>query len=312
MKIIKNIKNKKVAKHNDIIKAKGSLSSTAQKMYSMVISMLNKDDVEFQEYALNIDSYLEQIGSSSKNKAFIKEQSEELMSNPFWIDGKLFNWCSYVDIDKLEGYIVFDIHPKLKPYLLDIKNNFTQYELVNILKLKGNYSPRLYEYFTFRFKVYKNEYFKKNRKYPRSYTFDVNIEWLRDTYQVSNGYNYADIKRQIINKAQDDFIQHTDLKFTYTEQKIGRKVDRLIITLQENNKGSNNILKDIKTFISYMRKNYINQNIQQDQKTILAISERGVLYNKRNAKSYSKDDALKIWKHLYKLAQEDKLEVIKE
>ncbi len=311
MKIVKYDIDKKIAKHNDIIKAKGSLSSTAQKMYSMVISMLNKDDADFQEYALHIDSYLEQVGSSSKNKAFIKKQAEELMSNPFWIDGKLFNWCSYVDIDKLEGYIIFDIHPKLKPYLLDMKNNFTQYELVNILKLKGNYSPRLYEYFTFRFKVYKNEYFKKNKKYPRSYTFEINIDWLRDTYKIPLSYRYDNIKKQIINKAKDDFIQYTDLKFTYTEQKIGRKIDRLIITLQTNNKGSNDTLKDMKTFISYLRKNYINQNIQQDEQTILSISDKGIIYNKRNAKDYSKDDALKIWKHWYQLAKEDKLEIIK-
>ena len=159
---IKDHNNNIVSKANELIKAKGVLSGTAQKMLASIISMLRVDDTDFQEYALRIDDYLRLIGSRSKNINFMQEQAEQLMRSPFKIDGKLFNWCSMVDFERMEGYIIFDIHWRLKPYLLELKErgNFTQYKIINILSLKGEYSPKLYEYFTMIF----NKHIKYKKK----------------------------------------------------------------------------------------------------------------------------------------------------
>jgi len=110
-------KNNIVSKANELIQAKGILSATAQKMLASIISMIRVDDTEFQEYALKIDDYLALIGSKSNNDKFVKNRAKELMQNPFEIDGMIFNWCSMVDTKSIEGYLIFDIHPKLRPYL---------------------------------------------------------------------------------------------------------------------------------------------------------------------------------------------------
>ena len=310
--LVKEHKNNLVSKGNELIRAKGALSGTAQKMLASVISMIRVDDTNFQEYALRVDDYLKLIGSKSNNKNFMKEQAEQLMQNPFRIDGKLFNWCSMVDLERMEGYIIFDVHHKLKPYLLELRErgNFTQYKIVNVLSLRGDYSPRLYEYFTMKF----NQYIKYNEK-ATSYTFELKIEELRSFLGVPNSYKFYDIKRRIIEKALTDFKKYTDIKFDYKVQKIGKKVDRLIVTIRQNDQGSNNYLKSKQAFISYLRNNFVNADILEgkdkttDKKIMISIGPSGKLYDKYGL-SFDSIRSSEIWETLYKRAIRKQLEIL--
>ena len=315
MKLIKCDSSKnEVVKHNDLMKAVGELSMPAQKMLASLISMIRSDDSEFQEHALHIESFAKATNVKSKNINFYKDRALELMKNPFELKkGIYFNWCNKVDITTHNGYIVFKVDNELKPYLLQIQNNFTKYRLINIMKLKGSYSPVFYEYLIMRYNTYKNEYFKQNKKHPKSYTFELNIDFLRENFKVPKSYRYNDIKRQIIDKAQKDFKEYTDIQFDYKEKKIGRKVDKLTIMVKDNNKGSNDFLADLQSFIAHMRKNYINQNIltAKDKDTqevyTLSVSEKGILYSK-NGKNFDAKRAKEMWQKLYELAKENKLE----
>jgi plasmid replication initiation protein len=303
-------KNNEVKKANELIKAKGVLSENASKMLTMLISMIRVDDSEFQEYALNIKDFLKSINSSSHNTKAIKQTAEELMHNPFWIDGKLFNWCSMVDIEKIDGYIVFDIHKYLKPYLLKLQENFTTYNIVNILSLKGDYTPRLYEYFLMEFNRYKDIYRKKYNKTPKSYTFEIEIDWLRDTLKIPDSYRYNNIKTQIIEVAKKQLKEKTNIKFDYKEDTIGRKVVRLIIKVENNDKGSNDYLSDLQSFIRYVRENLVNKDIWKGQNMILSVDANGRIYDKLTAREYDNHNAQIVWETWYSLAKENKLSII--
>jgi len=321
MKLVecKSRKNEVVSR-NDLLSAQGALSSNSKKMLAMLISMIKSTDSEFQEYALHIDSYEEAIGRKSNDSEALKNNALELMMNPFQLrKGVYFNWCNKVDITTLDGYVIFKIDNELKPYLLNLENNFTKYQLTNVLKLKGTYSVSLYEYLTMRFRTYRNEYFKQHNKYPKSYTFDISIDWLRATYKIPDSYRYDVIKRQIINKAQADFKEHTDIRFTYQEQKIGRKVDRLVIKVKENNKGSNDYLYDIQSFTKYMRKHYINQDIlsatdslNNGKPMLLSVSADGLMYDKYSSNSIEPKRAKVLWEKLYEMALDDTLLCLKQ
>ena len=205
---VESNKNNQIKKHNDIIKATGSLSNTSQKMLAMLISMIRTDDSEFQKYALRIEDYRKEIGSKNKDTEFYIKQAEELMKNPFRIEKKLFNWCSMVDWGSVEGYIIFSIHNDLKPYLLDLQKHFTTYNIVNILLLRGDYSPRLYEYLVMEWKEFKRNYKKRHNKTPKSYTIELKIDWMREHFGIPKGYRYNDIKKRIIEVAKKQFKEN--------------------------------------------------------------------------------------------------------
>lgn len=299
-------KNHIVKKHNELIKAQGALSSTAYKMLCSVISMIKADDSEFQEYALKRDEYLKMIGSTSNNDKFIYEQAEQLMQNPFKVEGKLFNWCSMVDFERIPGYIIFDIHPKLKPYLLELRDrgNITQYQIINILSLKGDYTPRLYELIVSEWNTYRT--YNKNSK---SYTFELELDFLRDTLSIPNSYAFGNIKQRILEVAKRQFKEKTNIKFDYKEQKLGNKVVRIQITVKENNKGSNDIFASRKAFISYIRKEYkpdTNKNhfpiIISTKSGDVKVNLNGEIYlSGADIKTYDNKQADKLWDWLYDL-----------
>jgi plasmid replication initiation protein len=152
------------------------------------------------------------------------------MKNPFEIEkGVYFNWCSKVDITQIENYIIFDIHQDLKPYLLNLQKDFTTYQVVNVLKLNGIYSPKLYEIFIKKFN--EEMHYKKSKK---SVILNIEIDKLREMLSIKDTYRYADIKKQIVEVAKKQFKLHTDIQFDYEEQKIGRKVIALEFTIKAN------------------------------------------------------------------------------
>jgi len=311
---IKANKNNQVKKHNDIIKATGELSGTAFKMLSMLISMIRFDDSEFQEYALNINSYKKEIGATNKEVAFYEKQALELMRNPFELKkGIWYNWCSKVDITSVENYIVFSIHNDLKPYLLDLQKHFTTYNIINILSLRGDYSPRLYEYLKMEWSEFKRNYKKRHNKTPKNYTIELEVDWIREHLSISKGYRYNDIKRQILEVAKKQFKEKTDIQFDYEEKKIGRKVDKIIFTIRDNNKGSNDYLATIQSFVKYIREKYKPDITNDTFPTILQVKEgnikidaKGRLYLSAPGKiiDYDNKHSQKLWDQLYQMAQD--------
>ena len=53
--------------------------------------------------------------------------------------------CCTAEYHSKEGYVEYEIAPKLKPYLLDLRSGYTSYRLAELAKLKSQYSQRLYD-----------------------------------------------------------------------------------------------------------------------------------------------------------------------
>jgi len=220
-----------------------------------------------------------------------------------------------VDIERMPGYIIFDIHKYLKPYLLNLKESlgFTQYQIINILSLKGDYTPRLYELLIMHYRTH-----KKYHPDSKSFMYELRIDELIETFQIPSSYKYSHIKDRIIDKAQKQFKEKTDIQFTYKEQKKGRAVDSIEFTIQENSQGSNDFLASEKAFIAHMRKNYVNADIYtaKDKNTsktlLLSVDQKGKLYNKLDMREIDKKRSAELWSALYLLAKHDKLFCLKQ
>lgn len=305
---IDNNKNNIIKKHQELIRnARYSLNELEIKLVSTLIAMIKVNDDDFHKYAIDIKELQKLVDSQHKDSKYYLDIAKGLMSKPFIIGNSVFNWTTYAEHEPNTSILKFEIHRNLKPYLLQLKNNFLTYDIKNILVLKSAYVIRLYELFIDQF----NEYKRYNEK-AKSYTFELDIQRLRELFEIPESYLYKDIRVNIIDKAKQQFKAKTDIQFDYKEQKIGRKVDRLIITIKSNDKGSNDYMRDLQSFISYMRKNFINQDIYKGQDMIISIDKNGRLYNKKNLKEYDKNTAKTAWEALYKAAQDNKLLCLKQ
>jgi len=308
---IEENKNNLVVKHQELVhNARYRLSDTAIKTLSLLISMVKVTDTEFTQYAIRLSDFKELSGANSKEVfKYVDKMTNDLMSNPFWIGNKKLNWVTIAEYIEGQGVVKFEIHRHLMPYLLSLKENFLQYNVINILPLKSGYVIRFYE-------LCKDHYSEAVRYKPSltSVVFDMKIDKLIELFEIPESYQYSShIKQRILDKAVRQFKEKTDIEISYKEQKIGRKVDRIIITVKSNDKGSNDFLKDRKSFIAHIRKNYVNANLLKanDKNTgkavIVSVTPDGKLYDKKNGEDFEKDRSNKMWDTLYEMTKNGKI-----
>lgn len=307
MKLIKiDNENQIIKKHNELIhNAKYSLSELSIKILNCLIAMIKIDDTNFQEYHLDINEFKGLIGSNSKDTyKYTHNLIKELLSNPIKIGDKQFNWISFGEYVEGSNIIKFEIHHKLRPYLLELKEDFTQYNIKDILSLKSSYVIRFYELLISRWRTFKNYNAQKHK-----FVFEIEIDFIIKTLEIPQSQKYADIKRYILEKSKKQFNDKTCIRFSYREIKLGRKVVKLEITIQDN-------LLSLEDFIRYLRKNLINTDLYKaiDKETgkemLLSVSPDGRLYDKyRYEFEFDTKRAFEIYKALHKLFLEYKLNI---
>ncbi len=282
--VVEESKNNIVKKHQELVhNARYKLSELGIKTIAILISQINVSDEDFKEYAIRIDDIKKLAGDSkTKNtKHYVDIVTEDLMSKPFWIKNERFNWVTYARWEEGSNIVLFEIHRKLKPYLLELQKNFLQYNIANILPLKSSYIIRLYE-------LCKDHYMESTRYQTnkKSVQFELKIDRMRELFNIPSSYQYSSgIKLRILEKAAQQFKEKTDIQITYTEQKIGRKVDRIIITVKENDKGSADPQRNRKGFISFVRDTY-KPNIEKGIYPTIIATKEGDLKIDRDGKLY--------------------------
>ncbi len=253
-----------VKKSEAIIKARYKLSPLAIKFISVIISNLKRSDDVNEEYILKVKDFKELTGQKTKRiYELIDEALNDLLKNPLkiplgddknsilksnWVSGAVYN----------EGEVRFMIYPKLRPFLLEVKEKFLKYKLENILPLKSSYVIRLYEIL--------KDWLELNMRYGNKAEKIVSVDELREMLEIPKSYPYggsSGIKQRILEKAKTELAKHTDVLFDYDELKTGRKVTHLkfIIRpnpakLQTDNGVQEAYFKTPKAFIEFLRRYY--------------------------------------------------------
>jgi Initiator Replication protein len=121
--------------------------------------------------------------------------------------------------------------PFLRPYLLELKREFTSYKLENIVKLKSTYAIRIYELL--------KQYEKlKERTFP--------VKELRKILGVEDIYPaYGNFKQRVLVPAQKELQKKTDIHFEIEEIKLDRKVEKVKFTIVKDEKKQSSKQLDI-------------------------------------------------------------------
>lgn len=317
--IVKKNPSNIVRKAEKLLTARYALSELAIKVITTVISMIDKNDSDFHLYVLKVADFKELAGSKGKvgGSAYkaLKDACNELMDKRIEFDDgeeigfMITRWIASAEYFAGAGEIEIEISQKLRPLLLQLKEgNYLNYELRNILPLRSTYLIRLYE-------LLKHEYNKivKYKPNTTAVVHEIEIDWLREHFEIPDSYQYSShIKRLIFDKAIEQFEKYTDLKISYKpSRKRGKKVLAVEFTIRKNDKLAE-YLKDLNTFIRYMRKYYVNQDIWKGQGMVLSVSDKGRIYDKRTLQEYDKNKAKQVWETWYNLAKNGKLPVLEQ
>lgn len=227
-----NPRNKKVRKSNELIqKSRFNLTLQQQKIILFLISQISPYDEDFKTYHFNIIEFCNICGidiKGGKSYEELKNNIKAIADKSMWITlpdnnnkETLFRWIEAPVIEKNSGIIELRLNQALKPYLIQLRENFTQYDIVFTLLFKSKYSIRLYE-------LIKSIHFNEENKYIKDFPLtELKALMGADTYKT-----YQDFKRYALNPAIEEINKTSDKIISYTPIKRGRKVDIIRLTIE--------------------------------------------------------------------------------
>ena len=219
-----------VVKSNDLIqKSRFSLTTNQQKIILYLISKLKYNDTDFNECRVDIKDFCKVCGidlTNGRRYNELKNSIKAIADKSVWIekengDETLVRWIEKPTIQKNNGIIIIKLDEDLKPYLLDLKEKYTQYELIYTLKMKSKYSIRLYELL-------------KSRQYNKlkGYTVKYSIEEIKKLLDAENYKEFKDFRRRVLDKATEEINNYSDIFINCSAMKQGKAIKEIEIEIE--------------------------------------------------------------------------------
>lgn len=205
-----------VVKGNDLIqKSRFSLTSQQQKILLAMISKIKPEDRAAKLYSIEIQEFCRMCNiewNNGGNYIAIKQALYGIDKQIMWIkepDKKRetrLRWLNQLYIDGGSGEIVFSFHNDMFPYLLDLREKYTQYSLINVLPMRSKYAIRLYELL---------------KSYEGMRSITLTMETLKARLDAENYTNFKDFRRRVLERAVEEINTYADIevKFEPLKQK---------------------------------------------------------------------------------------------
>lgn len=222
-------RNKTVTKANDLIqKSRFDLGLQQQKIILYLISQITPYDEDFKLYEFSIPEFCRVCGiddTSGKNYGDLKAAIKEIADKSLWIsisedEETLLRWIEKPYVNKKDGVIKIKLDNDMRPFLLQLKANFTSYELIWTLHFKSKYTIRLYE-------LVKSIHFQELDTYKRKYS----VEELKRLLGGEGYKEYRDFKRRVLKPAVEEINKYSDKTVTFQEFKQRRWVVSIEFTV---------------------------------------------------------------------------------
>ena len=233
---------RKVVEHNDLISSVAKMDKVPLKIFELAVSCIDtdnppKDNIVFLSkrelfafFAVSDSNkhsrFREAIEKMQKTAYFeIKEVKDKGYKMKSIVPIPMVEWNSYND----EVKIRFDID--IMPYLIELKQNFTQYALTDVMELNSKYSIIIYKWLCMHFNQYEHYQNKGGRRYNqleeyRNPSILINeLRVLTDT--VTEYKRFTHFETRVLKTAIQEINEHTHYSVTYDKIKKGRTIDSI-------------------------------------------------------------------------------------
>jgi len=179
---------------------------------------LNNDEIKF--LVAVIKNELASLDAEKYDLKFIKKimsKMLEVSTN----DGYIFlNWFSKVNYDANGSLVDVKLQKDVELFLIELSTELSSEDLKCFFSLPNNYSRAIYKLL----KVHQH----------KSYA-NINLEDLKTKLQIPKALNlYSNFKAKVLNVAQQEIKEYTDIFFRIDEKKDGKKVTSLIFHIASN------------------------------------------------------------------------------
>lgn len=266
-----------VKKSNDLILSKYKSSSILEAKI-LAMSLTRVKMVGDYPYAVLFASEIKKLLYGEKNDkniyTKIKMVADDMTTRNIFIERpekrEFHAFTLITDAHYADGKLELKFNSTASPLILNLKNNFTTYELENIVKLKSTTSLRLYEILkkdaykiTSKTTCVQTEYSLAELKsllglidmpeneMKRLRNKGVSWEEIEELSNPKSSLKYGIFRTRVLEKAKKEIGENTDICFDYKPIKSGRgaKVKIIVFTIYKNDKS--NIPDELRELIGH-------------------------------------------------------------
>lgn len=209
-----------VRKSNDLARARlGVKDVLSYRILACIAACVDYKDKDLQTYTVPITKLNHKQLHPANGKGYKSGYTYQLVSDAVkhirsngWIeietDGILAEiWLlTKIIYHKQKGYITASINPQLKDHFINLhkQKQYVRYGLDAYLMLSTAYSQLLFELLC---------------SIKSMEDFSLPLDYLYHRLQVPDGTPYADFRRYVLNPAQKEIMDYTDLRFAWFPDK---------------------------------------------------------------------------------------------
>lgn len=239
---LKEIEKRKIVEHNDLITSVAKMDKVPLKIFELAVSLINTDEPPKENTIYlskkELFSFFE-VSDSNKHSRF-KQAIEKMQKQAFFEikekKDKGFKMKSIVPIPTVEwsdynDEVMIRFNQDIMPYLIELKNNFTQYALTDLVELNSKYSIILYKWFSMNYNQYEHYSANGGRRNEQLEDYcnpSITVKELRTMTDTLNEYkDMNNFTKLILKKPLQEINEHTHFNVTYDKIKKGRSIDRI-------------------------------------------------------------------------------------
>lgn len=219
-----------VTKSNTFIRAHVKTDSKVfYHILNIVASKIHPSDKDFEVYQIPVRDILRSspdAGVGGQRYKAAAEIIEKVMSTKLYLpkeDQKLnvYMLFSKIELDEKNHSIAVGIHPDLKPHFLQLKEQYTQMRLNDLLVISSKYNIRLYEILM---------------SWRRKSSYLADLDDLHNMLgtPLSMRRDFYQFRLRILEPAKRDLYDKTEFYFDWQPIKSdGRRVDKIRFTFTE-------------------------------------------------------------------------------
>lgn len=232
-----DVSKNSVTKSNALVRAYYRFGLVEKRIMEALISRLHpmRTDNEFQDIELTAKSYAKAFTVSEKiayrdlEKAVQNLMRRVISVSGEDIEGRIeFTLMSHAQYLKHKGKVVCSFNPKIVPHLVGMKSKFTKYPLSKAVGFNSSYSWRFYELLISWAKP------KHETKGLLAGWFTIEVTELRNMLSVPKSYTWTRFREMVLDVAQSELEEKTNIQMTLETQKTGKKITHLKIQFIEN------------------------------------------------------------------------------
>ena len=255
---VDELTKRKVVEHNDLITSVAKMDKTPLKIFELAVSCIDTDNPP-KDHTIYLSKKelfaFFDVSDNDKHSRF--KQAIEKMQKQAYFEvreqtGKGFEFESIVPIPYIkwndyDDEVTIRFDQAIMPYLIDLKQNFTQYAISDIMELNSKYSIVLYKWLSMHYNQYEHYSSKGGRREEQVEAYrhpSISMQELRamtntvDEYQRINNFEAWVLKKPI-----EEINRYTHLNVAYDKIKKGRSIDSIVFHITKKRRADDNSYK---------------------------------------------------------------------